>query len=95
MYSSISNSSRTSQSGQSRKFTVSSQILQLRLRRGKPGVGRLVGNFANVEYPNNFNSTILGGFRKFWANAVPGMNISAIFRNSHELLNPYITFLKD
>lgn len=36
-------------------------------------LGSIVGDFANVEYPNDFNSSILGGFSKFWANALPGM----------------------
>lgn len=41
-------------------------------------LGSIVGNFVNVEYPDDFNSTILGGFSKFWATAVPGMEIQGL-----------------
>jgi pimeloyl-ACP methyl ester carboxylesterase len=41
-------------------------------------LGSIVGNVVNVQYPEDFNSTILSGFSKFWANAVPGIVISML-----------------
>jgi hypothetical protein len=42
-------------------------------------LGSIVGNVVNVQYPDDFNSTILSGFSKFWANAVPGIVKSMLF----------------
>lgn len=42
-------------------------------------LGSIVGDVINVQYPDDFNSTILCGFSKFWANAVPGIVISMLF----------------
>lgn len=36
-------------------------------------LGSLVGNFVNVNYPNDLDATILAGFAKDWVTVIPGM----------------------
>lgn len=36
-------------------------------------LGSLVGNFLNVNYPNDADATILAGFAKDWVTVIPGM----------------------
>ncbi|KAE8450569.1 hypothetical protein EG329_006300 [Mollisiaceae sp. DMI_Dod_QoI] len=40
-------------------------------------LGSLVANFLNVNYPNDADATILGGFSKDWATVIPGFTVTA------------------